>query len=68
MAYYKLRMDIWCDCATKGTPTLRRSLRALTQVTRHLYQSLGDCHRGSSQDIEDEAAMRFFGEKRALPT
>ena len=60
MAYYKLRLDVWCDWDPEDS-----DLKEIAQNS-----SAGDaiCTRRKviavvdrPQDIEDEAAMSFFG-------
>ena len=60
MAYYKLQMDIWCDWDPEESD--------LGDIAQHISSGDGICTTRKvvavvdrPQDVEDEAAMRFFG-------
>ncbi len=60
MAYYKLRMDVWCgwDPAESDLEEIAQNISAGDAIcTRRAVIAAVD----RPQDIEDEAAMRFFG-------
>ena len=63
MAYYKLRLDVWCDWDPED--------RDLEEVAQNISAGYSICTRRKviavahrPQDIEDEAAMSFFGGRR----
>ena len=60
MAYYKLQMDIWCDWDPEESDfediALNISSGDAICTTRKVVAAVD-----RPQDIEDEAAMRFFG-------
>ena len=60
MAYYKLQMDIWCDWDPEesdfGDIAVNISSGDAICTTRKVVAAVD-----RPQDIEDEAAMRFFG-------
>jgi hypothetical protein len=60
MAYYKLRMDIWCDWDQEQSDfgDIAQNMRSGDAIctTRKVVAAVD-----RPQDIEDEAAMRFFG-------
>jgi len=60
MAYYKIRLEVWCDFDPEGT--------SLDEIVEHTHT--GDAvyiEQGvvsvvdRPQDIEDDDAMKFFG-------
>ena len=60
MAYYKLRMDIWCDWDPEASD--------FGDIAQNMSSGDAICTARKAvaavdrpQDIEDEAAMRFFG-------
>ena len=60
MAYYKLQMDIWCDWDPEDSD--------LGDIVQNISSGDAICIGRNviaavdrPQDIEDEAAMRFFG-------
>ncbi len=60
MAYYKLRLDVWCDWDPEESD--------LEEIAQNICTGDAICTRRKviavvdrPQDIEDEAAMRFFG-------
>jgi hypothetical protein len=60
MAYYKLRMDVWCGWAPAESD--------LEEIAQNISAGDAICTRrmviaavDRPQNIEDEAAMRFFG-------
>jgi len=60
MAYYKLWMDVWCgwDPADSDLEEIAQNISAGDAIcTRRVVIAAVD----RPQDIEDEAAMRFFG-------
>ena len=60
MAYYKLRLDIWCgwDPAESDLEEIAQNISTGDAIcTRRVVIAAVD----RPQDIEDEAAMRFFG-------
>ena len=60
MAYYKLRMDVWCgwDPAESNLEEIVQNISAGDAICiRRVVTAVVD----RPQDIEDEAAMRFFG-------
>ncbi len=60
MAYYKLRIDVWCgwDPAESDLEEITQNISAGDAIcTRRMVIAAVD----RPQDIEDEAAMRFFG-------
>jgi hypothetical protein len=62
MAYYKLRMDVWCgwDPAESDLEEIAQNISAGDAIcTKRVVIAAVD----RPQDIEDEAAMRFFGGK-----
>ena len=60
MAYYKLQMEIWCDWDPEESDfediALNISSGDAICTTRKVVAAVD-----RPQDIEDEAAMRFFG-------
>ena len=63
MAYYKLRMDVWCgwDPAENDLEEIAQNINTGDAIcTRRVVIAVVD----RPQDIEDEAAMRFFGGRR----
>jgi hypothetical protein len=63
MAYYKLRLDVWCDWDPEHS--------ALEGIAQNISAGNAICTRRKviavvdrPQDIEDEAAMSFFGGRR----
>jgi hypothetical protein len=60
MAYYKLQLDIWCnwDPEESDFVHIAQSISSSDAIcTRRKVIAAVDC----PQDIEDEAAMAFFG-------
>ena len=60
MAFYKLRLDVWCDCDPENCDLeeIAQNIRASDAIcTRRKVIAVVD----RPQDIEDEAAMSFFG-------
>jgi hypothetical protein len=60
MAYYKLRLDVWCDWDPEDCDLeeIAQNIRAGDAIcTRRKVIAVAD----RPQDIEDEAAMSFFG-------
>ena len=60
MAYYKLRLDVWCDWDPEDCD--------LEEIAQNISAGDAICTRckviavvDRPQDIEDEAAMSFFG-------
>ena len=60
MAYYKLRLDVWCDWDPEESD--------LEEIAQNISAGDAICTRRKviavvdrPQDIEDEAAMRFSG-------
>ena len=60
MAYYKLRLDVWCDCDPENCD--------LEEIAQNIGAGDAICTGRKviavvdrPQDIEDEAAMSFFG-------
>ena len=67
MTYYKVRMEIWCDWnpAESDVEEIAESISAGEAFcTKREVVAVVD----RPQDIEDEEAMAFLGEKRAMPT
>jgi hypothetical protein len=60
MAYYKIRIEIWCDWDTVASELeeIFENIRAGEAIctTRQVVDTVD-----RPQDIEDEEAMRFFG-------
>jgi len=63
MAYYKLRLDVWCDWDPEDSD--------LEEIAQNISAGDAICTRRKviavvdrPQDIEDEAAMSFFGGRR----
>jgi hypothetical protein len=60
MAYYKLRMDVWCDWdpAESDLEEIAQNISAGDAIcTKRVVTAVVE----RPQDIDDEAAMRFFG-------
>jgi hypothetical protein len=60
MAYYKIRLELWCDFDPKGT--------SLDEIVEHTHTGDAVCIGQEvvsvvdrPQDIEDDDAMKFFG-------
>ena len=60
MAYYKVRIEVWCDWNPADS--------ALEEIAENISVGEAICTRrevvnvvNSPQDIEDDAAMTFFG-------
>ena len=67
MAYYKILIEVWCDWDPEAS--------ALEEIVENISAGDAICSKrrvaevvDRPQDIEDEAAMSFFGETRATPT
>ncbi len=46
MAYYKLRLDVWCDWDPEESD-LEEIAQNISGRRRYLHQAQGDCSRGS---------------------
>jgi hypothetical protein len=60
MAYYKVRIEVWCDWnpTESDVEEIGESIRAGEAIcTKRDVVAVVDC----PQDIEDEEAMSFFG-------
>ena len=60
MAYYKVRIEVWCDCDPEVSD--------LGEIVENIRTGGAICTKRQvvdvvdrPQDIEDEAAMSFFG-------
>jgi len=60
MAYYKVRIEVWCDCDPEANDleTIVDNIRTGDAIcTKRQVMDVVD----RPQDIQDEAAMSFFG-------
>jgi hypothetical protein len=60
MAYYKVRIEVWCDCdpAASELEEIAENIRTGEAIcAKHQVVDIVD----RPQDIDDEDAMSFFG-------
>ena len=67
MAYYKVRIEVWCDWnpAESDLEDIAQSM-GVGEAICTMREVVAVVNR--PQDIEDEEAMSFFGDQRAMPT
>ena len=66
MAYYKVRIEVWCDWnpAESDLEDIAQSM-GVGETICTMREVVAVVNR--PQDIEDEEAMSFFGDQRAMP-
>ncbi len=67
MAYYKVRIEVWCDWnpAESDLEDIAQSM-GVGEAICTMREAVAVVNR--PQDIEDEEAMSFFGVQRVMPT
>ena len=66
MAYYKVRIEVWCDwnAADSDLDDIAQGM-GVGEAICTMREVVAVVNR--PQDIEDEEAMSFFGDQRAMP-